>query len=113
MTESNVIKKFGGMDVPLDWEIDHQNRYAKTTKEKALEYFNESKWQSKDISYAAIEVRKGKKIFFVTGGFASYFWDSAKDVVIQEIKSEEQLRNEFSGDVPEGKFFVEKPRENI
>lgn len=106
-------KQFGSLIVPHDWDIDPQGRYAKTTKEKALEYFDEANWKSTILPLATIEVRNRKKVFFVTGGFDSYFWDTAKNVMIQEIKSEDQLRTEFSGDISEGKFFVEKPKEYV
>lgn len=100
--------KFGSIDVPTDWKVDDQGRYAQTTKEKALEFFNDKEWQPMVLAQAAIKVRQSSTAFFVTGGYGSYFWANAKDVIVQEIKSYEQIEKDFSGDVPEGKFFIKK-----
>lgn len=119
--------KFGSIDVPTDWKV--QGEYAQTTKEKALEFFNENEWETMVLAQAAIVAthngimgQKSKEpgsrlgediggyrpIFFVTGGFGSYFWANAKDVVVQEITSPEQIQKDFSRDMPEGKFFIKK-----
>lgn len=140
MTEQNpsTSQKFGNVEVPIDWKIDPQGAYTQTTKDSALEFFNETEWESTILQLAAIEVRRNESagrmveiesrtaktfsepvfsannkgisrpIFFVTGGFGSYFWATAKEVVVQEIKSSEQIQRDFSGDVPEGKFFIKR-----
>ena len=107
---SSASQKFGDMEVPLDWQVDPEGNYVKTTKEKALEFFNEKDWSPTFLQQAAIDLRNGKakNVYFVTGGFASYFWATAKDVFVQEIKSSEQIENDFSRDMPEGKFFIKK-----
>lgn len=109
--------RFGSVEIPADWKVDDQGKYAQTSKEKALEFFNDKEWEPIVLAQAAIEtninfapVRAGRHlpIFFVTGGWQSYFWANAKDVIVQEITSPEQIERDFSGDVPEGKFFVKK-----
>jgi hypothetical protein len=105
----NTAQKFGSIEVPQDWKIDPGGEYAQTTKEKALEFFDERDWSPTFLQQAVIDLRNGKKnIYFVTGGFGSYFWDMAKNVTVQEIKSSEQIERDFSRDVPEGKFFIKK-----
>lgn len=111
MTEQNTptSKKFGSVEIPLDWKVDPEDRYAQTSKEKALDFFNEKDWEPTILSMAAISIRNGlRPVFFVTGGFGSYFWASAKEVIIQEIKSSDQMQSDFSGDIPEGKFFIKR-----
>lgn len=117
-------REFGSIEVPQDWVVDQQSRYAQTTKERALDFFDEKNWSPIILQRVAIEVRNNEQqadlakykmpakpvrpIFFVTGGYGSYFWDNAKQVVVEEVKSTEQVQREFSGDMPEGKFFIKK-----
>lgn len=118
--------KFGSIEVPADWQVDSQGHYAQTTKEKAMQFFDEKEWDSVSLQMAAIGVTRNDRskllksigqphepvcpIVFVTGGYGSWFWENAKEVVVQEIKDTEQINRDFSNDVPEGKFFIKKAK---
>lgn len=97
----------GRVTLPQEWKMDQQGKYANTTKPEAEKFFDEKSWEKKILALAAIAVRNRRKVCFVTGGF-NQDWEKAVGVVVQEIKTYEQIEQEFSGDVPPGVFFVQK-----
>lgn len=104
---AEMDKMLGIVRLPEEWKRDEQGRYINTTKAEALKFFNEEDWEKKILALAAIAARNRRKVYFVTGGF-NQDWEKAVEVVVQEIKSEAQMDQEFAYDVPPGVFFVKK-----
>lgn len=102
----DLDKMLGIVKLPSGWIMDETGRCV-TTNEDVKAFFNETDWKKVILAQATIDARHRREVFFVTAGY-NQDWESAREVVVQKIKSEAQMTQEFSGDVPSGDFFVQK-----